>query len=164
MSDLEERIEFQNAIEKFWQEFQAATGDPGEWIKMYVFGNSPELSEELLALILEGKKTATADMLTVFETKGEALPKPGDLNLIMNSKAEPSAVIRTVSVEQKKFSEVDGGFARDEGEGDLSLEYWRKVHKVYYEKWLGANQKEFGEDLLLICERFELLYPLDNIA
>ena len=164
MNDMDERIKFQNAINDFWKKFQDATNDPGEWTKMYVFGNSPQMSEDLLVLILAGKKTATADMLDFYKANDEALPKPGDLNLIMNSKAEPSAVIRTTSLEQKKFSEVDANFAIEEGEGDLSLEYWRKVHKTYFENWFQANQGEFSEDLMIICERFELLYPLSGIA
>ena len=46
----------------------------------------------------------------------------------------------------------------DEGEGDLSLEYWRRVHRNYFEKESVQLGFEFDENSLICCERFKLLY------
>jgi uncharacterized protein YhfF len=47
---------------------------------------------------------------------------------------------------------VDAGFARDEGEGDRSLAYWRGAHREYF-----GRQGKFSEDMMLMCERFRLV-------
>ena len=43
------------------------------------FGDSAELADELLDLVLHGPKRATAGSVAAFEQEGEALPVVGDL-------------------------------------------------------------------------------------
>lgn len=42
-------------------------------------------------------------------------------------------------------------FARKEGEGDLSLEYWQKEHQRFF-----TSEGHFSEDMELIAEEFEV--------
>lgn len=60
-------------------------------------------------------------------------------------------LIRT-EVKLIRFNEVDEEFARDEGEGDLTLQYWQEAHKAYTER-----HTTFSEDMLFVCERFKVL-------
>lgn len=57
-----------------------------------------------------------------------------------------------------KFYEVQAEIAIAEGEGDLSLEYWRHVHAEIYQPHL----KEWGvsslEDATVITEYFTIVY------
>jgi uncharacterized protein YhfF len=53
---------------------------------------------------------------------------------------------------------VDEEFARAEGEGDLSLAYWRRTHKHFFSRSLPAIDREFSEDMPLVCERFRVIY------
>lgn len=46
-----------------------------------------------------------------------------------------------------------------EGEGDMSLEYWRKIHRVFFTEELKDLEKEFTEDMMVVCEEFEVVYP-----
>ena len=41
-----------------------------------------------------------------------------------------------------------------EGEGDKSLDYWRKVHIKFFEEEFGDK---FNEDMEVLCEEFELV-------
>lgn len=52
------------------------------------------------------------------------------------------------------FSKVDEKFAYTEGEGDKSLEYWRRVHI----KAFNDELKELSEDMLVVCEIFQVIY------
>ncbi|WP_240675810.1 ASCH domain-containing protein [Ammoniphilus sp. CFH 90114] len=45
-----------------------------------------------------------------------------------------------------------------EGEGDLSLDYWRRVHVIYYKKICEQLEKEFTEELPVVFEQFEVVY------
>jgi uncharacterized protein YhfF len=71
----------------------------------------------------------------------------------------PLGVIRTLSIEHIPFEEVGPEFAALEGEGDLSLEYWRRVHREYFTKETSQLGIEFNDSSLVCCEKFNLLFP-----
>ena len=125
-------------------------------VDSYAMGDTPELADELLALIIEGKKTASCESLQTMEKDNIPLPKVGDKYMLLDGRQKPAAVIETVAVTICRFDEVDETFARAEGEGDLSYEYWRQGHKDYFSRNGG-----FSEDMKLVCERFRLCEVLD---
>lgn len=43
----------------------------------------------------------------------------------------------------KNFDEVDETLARKEGEGDLSLNYWRTAHQEFFERY-GVFDPQMG--------------------
>ena len=130
---------------------------PGDFI-VDKFGDSPEMADELLVPVLSGLKTATCSTLWEWEHEGGNIPKPGLLSVIVDGKDEPRCIIETVEVTLKNYNEVDTNFARDEGEGDLSLEYWRDAHKRFFTRTLPAIGREFREDMPLVCERFKVVW------
>lgn len=146
-------------IEEYWAEFVAATGIDGAY-EAWAFGDAdamPELSTALALLVRDGPKRATASLLEEFtaDGSGEQPPEPGDLSVILDGEGRPTCVIRTVQVETRRFGDVDEAFAWDEGEGDRTLEWWRRAHQ-----WFFSQQGvEIDDDTLMVLERFELLWP-----
>lgn len=122
------------------------------------FGDSPTMADELLEPVLSGLKTATCSALWEWEHEGGNIPEPGLLSVIVDGKDEPRCIIETVEVTLKNYNEVDADFARDEGEGDLSLKYWREAHKRFITRTLPSIGKEFREDMPLVCERFKVVW------
>ncbi len=122
----------------------------------FSFGDSPELADELLALVLSGRKTATCGALRDYGG-AEPVPVVGRRDIVLDGRGEPAAVIETVSIEMKRFDEVDADFAAMEGEGDLSYAYWRQAHEAYFERNGG-----FSPDMILVCERFRLVETFDR--
>jgi uncharacterized protein YhfF len=122
----------------------------------FSFGDSPQMADELLALVLSGRKTATCGALRDY---GSAEPAPvvGRRDVVLDGRGRRAAVIETVEAIQRRFDEVDAAFARDEGEGDLSYEYWRKAHEAYF-----ARNGGFSPDMILVCERFRLVEVFDR--
>lgn len=116
------------------------------------FGDSVELCNELVDLIVSGKKTATCGALAFYEEAGEALPEVGQQVVVPNWDGEPQCIIETTSVEILQFDEVPEDFARAEGEGDLSYEFWREGHIDFFTRNGG-----FSPDMKLVCERFKLI-------
>ena len=53
----------------------------------WAFGGSAEEADELLQLVLEGTKTATASALWDYEAEGEALPEVGSLSILSTAEA-----------------------------------------------------------------------------
>ena len=115
------------------------------------FGDSPELQDELLALVLAGTKRATADWPIQ-----DPLPwGVGDISVALDGKGLPAAIFRTIELVPTRFRDVDAQFAFDEGEGDKSLGWWRDAHTKYFLR----QDPSFTDDAIVLCERFELVYP-----
>jgi len=48
-----------------------------------------------------------------------------------------------------------------EGEGDKSLEYWRRGHINFFTEETKELGIEFNEELEVIFETFQVVYPVD---
>lgn len=94
-------------------------------------GDSPELASELADLIKKGIKTASCGSFASYQQE-EPAPKIGSYNIILDGQSIPVCVIRLVSMQLVRFCDVTEEFARKEGEGDLSLEYWQKEHQRFF--------------------------------
>ena len=150
------------SIQAFWEKFieSLPTNSPYH-TKTYSeggYGDSPELMNELIQLVLIGKKTATCGSLWEWEAEGKPLPKTGDIWVELDGSGNPVCITETVEVTIRKYNEVDPDFAREEGEGNLSLDYWREAHKNYFSRVLRKMGKEFSEDMPLVCERFRVVF------
>lgn len=126
------------------------------------FGDGPELADELGALILNGKKTATCSALWEWESEGKPITEVGRKTIVLDGRGGPLCIIETTEVELRRFDEVDERFAREEGEGDRSLAYWREAHRRFFARTLPNIGREFAPDMPLVCERFRVVYSGNN--
>lgn len=145
---------------KQYLDFAGISEDDAPEIKSDKFGDSAELADKLLALVLSGVKTATCSSVWEWESGGEEIPKVGTLSLILDGKDSPKCIIETTEISIRKYNEVDEVFASEEGEGDRSLEYWREAHRGYFSRVLPKIGKEFSEDMPLVCERFRVVWKI----
>ncbi len=67
-------------------------------------------------------------------------------------------IIKTLKVYVTAFNQVSDEHAYKEGEGDRSLEYWRKVHVKFLTNELASVHKSFNENTKVVCEEFEVMY------
>lgn len=134
---------------------QALKKYPGAVI--FDFGDSKELSDELLALVRSGKKTATCAALYEYIEEQEKLPKVGRRDIAVNYEdRSPALVIETIEVTQKRFCDVDEKFALEEGEND-DLAGWRQDHQDFFERNGG-----FDNEMMLVCERFKMIEDFEQ--
>ena len=148
-----------------WNEYATLTGglDESRFHVAFAFGDSEALADELARLVLSGTKCATAGALWAYEAAGERLAAPGDLSVVTNWAGTPLCIIETLSVEVVPFRSVTAEFAAVEGEGDGSLEFWRRAHRAYFGRECARLGRTFTEDMPVVCERFELKYrPADG--
>jgi len=122
------------------------------------FGDSPEMADELLIPILQGIKTATCSSQWEWEHENETPLAPGTLAAIIDGSGNARCIIETLSVTPTPFNQVDEQFAYDEGEGDRTLEWWRKAHWDFFSRTLPRIGKQPSEDMILLCERFQVIY------
>lgn len=149
-------------LESYWQKFLSTLpADSPYRDKTYIsegWGDSPEMADELGALIAAGTKTATCSALWEWQAEAESPPETGTITIVVDGRGEPLCIVETVEVTVRNYNKVDAGFAREEGEGDLSLEYWREAHRRFFSRSLSKIGREFSEHMPLVCERFQLIY------
>ena len=149
-------------IEKYWNDFLSTLPSDSTYRgRSHVaegFGDNPELADELGQLILNGLKTGTCSAVWEWEAEGLPFPEVGLVSITLNGAGEPICIIETTEVVLRSYKEVDEDFARSEGEGDLTLEYWRMAHKLFFSRVLPRFGKAFSEDMPLVCERFQVIH------
>ena len=111
-------------------------------------GPTREEADRLLALVLAGDLTATADPRSDY--LDDELPVPGQLTILLDGEDHPHALIRTTEVRVVRYDEVDEEHARAAGTGGLS-------------EWQAANVALAGadRDAEVVLERFEVLVPVE---
>ena len=103
-------------------------------------------NDELFDLVACGKKRGTCSLYS----GDDQLSKIGDINIIYNSKNE-QIKIQITNVRKCRFCDVDENWAQTEG--DLSLQYWQRVHKEFF-----CNIKpDFFDTDMLELDEFETI-------
>jgi uncharacterized protein YhfF len=122
------------------------------------FGDSPAMAAELGELVRTGRKTATASLMWSWEEEGELLSVAGEQEVVIDWAGRPLAVIELTEVSVVPFIDVDARFAKDEGEGDRSLDYWRAAHCSFFERECSRIGRQMTEDALVVCVRFRVVH------
>lgn len=157
---LQVRKESVMAVQDFWVRFLKSTGRGPEQIyrDCFRFAYDENTSNELLGLVLAGKKEATASCFPAYQASNTKPPIPGELNIITDWQGTPRAVIETTSVIVIPFIEVKQDIIDREGEG-LTVEAWRKEHrKLFEEEAKNRACYKIDDYTPIIFENFKLIY------
>lgn len=90
------------------------------------------LRDALVAAVLSGRKTTTTALLEEYRVEGEALPRRGERQRVVDSDGAVVAVIETTDVRVLPLSEVGDRHAVDEGEGHADVAEWRAAHEQFW--------------------------------
>lgn len=129
------------------------------------FGDSPEMADQLLALVLAGTKTATCSALWAWEHDNDAPLQPGMLSVIVDGAGQPRCVLETTQTRVMGYQDVPADFARAEGEheppelpDEQVLAHWRHGHWAFFTRTLPPLGYTPSPDMPVICERFRVIY------
>ena len=153
-------LDHQSAV-AMWSEFiarfpeHATEGQP----PLERFGDSAEMAEELLDLVLHGPKRATAAAVVEFRAEKEPLPRIGSHWIAADVDGQARAIIRTRELRIGPLGSVDEAFAWDEGEGERTRSWWVDAHLKYFGRSCAQLGLEVNEHLELVFERFEVVWP-----
>lgn len=105
---------------------------------------------------MAGTKRATASLLRSYGD--DPLPETGAFFIVLDGRGVPRCVCQTTNVEVRRFSAVDEKFAAEEGEGDLTLEWWRTAHRSFFERQAASDRMTFDEESDVVLERFKVVW------
>jgi uncharacterized protein YhfF len=145
-------------IEAFWAACRKAAGLKHDDYVVVRMGDGPELADELVELILAGRKRATASLARDYEGD-EPLPKVGDHVVVVDGAGTPRCVWRTTEITVKPLIEVDDAFAWDEGEGDRSRAFWLDAHRRFFTRQAAREGFTMHDRIGTVFERFVVIWP-----
>ena len=127
------------------------------------FGGEDSMADDLLDLVLQGRKFGTASAYDeyVAENALEELPKIGDYSVLLRSNGEAACVIRNSDVYVRPFEEVPPFHAYAEGEADRSLGSWKEIHTKFFSPSLETIGKPLNAKSLIVCEKFAVEYTAE---
>jgi uncharacterized protein YhfF len=146
-----------SSVENLWESYLATLPEkhahrlipvPEAWS----FGDGPEMADDLGNLAIQGKKTASCSRYI-----GENILEFATVSIMLNGQGQPWSVVETTEITIKRYCDVTAEWAA-EGEGDLSLEYWRNAHWRYFARGAQEGGYEMSDDMPLFCERFRIIY------
>lgn len=149
-------------VKAMWKKYLSTIGEninnTGKNYESWYFCNNEKDANELAGLVKKGIKEATASLHCLYEIENELIPEVGDYVVITNWKGIAQSIIQITNINIIPFKDVMEEFAAKEGEGDKTLSFWRKVHRKFFTLGLKEYSKKFSEDMLVVCEEFEVVY------
>ena len=103
-------------------------------------------NNELIDLVLKGKKTATT-----YIYNGD-VDKLDSESIILYDNDKPACLVKTTKNIVTKFKDVEWSIAKLEGEND-DLEGWRKNHYEFFK----SIDDSFNKEALVVVEIFKLI-------
>jgi uncharacterized protein YhfF len=137
---------------------------PWDDLPLAEFAFPGPLRDQLVAAILDGRKTTTSGLVANYGYENEPLPYPGLRQAVIDSAGQRVAVIEITAVRVLRLADVDLAHAVGEGEGYATVAEWRAGHERF---WHSAELREslgdpgftVGDDTLVVAESFRLLEP-----
>lgn len=150
----------QPTVQAFWQQYVKSSGlnEPLDSLVTASMPGNKQIADSLVSLYLNGTKRAGSGLVRDYEKAGDPLPKVGNYWIVLDSNEKPMCIVKTVRIEIHSFEDVPPEVARAEGEGDLSLDYWRESHKEFFTPFLAELEIEDLNSALIVTEFFEIVY------
>jgi uncharacterized protein YhfF len=145
----------------YWQRYLETLPEdarPGDALVEAGYCGNREITDELLALYLAGKKTAGSGLVQDYQTAGDPLPSPGRFWIILDSNGNPRCLVKTIRVVFNRFKDIPDEIALAEGEGDCSVGHWKGVHGELYAPYLSQWGIPDLDEAEVVTEFFEVVF------
>ena len=146
-------------VAAYWRDVCARRGiDPASLVHFTMFG-TPEIADELAALVCMGRKRATAGLLASYAAENEPMPVLGGYLVVTSGEGVPVALVQTARLDTFAFCDVPAWFAEregeDEGRGEVCLASWKAGHGAYFRRECESQGRVFDESDPVVCECFD---------
>lgn len=146
-------------LDEFWNRFLEKTDRDKSttYFEAFHFCLNEKLANELLELVLIGKKRATASCYEAYNKDGGEPPKIGDLSIVTDWSGTPRCIIETTDITLVPFKNMTFDICQREGE-DECLETWQEGHFRFFTEEGAQLGYTFTEDMIVLFEDFSVIY------
>jgi len=120
-------------------------------LRVLELGTPGEMRARLNALVLGGRKRATAGTTDEYDTN--AYEQVGERLALVDDNLRRIGVVEVTATALTTFVDVPWSFAQAEGEGDRSIEEWREGHRRFW----SAEGVDVTDDLAVFLIYFSLV-------
>ena len=148
-------------VAEFWKRFVASGAvDRSTPLPSVVepFGDSAELADELIALVVDGPKRATAGALADYEREQADLPAVGGLSIATDGRAGPGPSCARPTCASARCRRSTTRSRGTKAKVIALGVSWLDDHERYFRRNLPTVGLEFDPDMPTVFERFEVLY------
>ncbi len=139
--------------------FVAAAGyERGSVPEVTWFGDDVAMQTALAELVVAGIKRATTSLLKWYGEGREPLPRAGDLFVVVDGGGTPRCICRNRSIAVRRFRDVGGEYAWEEGENDRTLQSWRRQHAAFFAREAARSGTTFDEALEVVLQPFDVVW------
>ena len=136
----------------------ACPGEDAHYFLPMSIGSAPEHADEGAALILNGTKTLTSSPF--WDYPDGVIPFVGALGVLLDGAGQPRGVVETTRVEVLPFGAVTEDMACAYGEGERTVEWWRRAMGKFYRVSATRQGATFTEDTPLLWEWLGVVHRL----
>lgn len=148
-----------SAVEDFWAQCLPSLSAPptDSFYRVRSIGGTPETTEVITKLILEGQKTGTFTSPWMYDGDRTITPVVGGYSILTDSMETPRAVLKTTGLMTLPFNQITEQETAVDGPAIRALDVWRPIHVTFFTNALEPHGKTFVEDMPVTVEKFEVV-------
>lgn len=148
-----------STVEDFWTScLPSLSAPPADgFYRVRSIGGTPETTEVITKLILEGQKRGTFTSPWMYEGDRSITPIVGGYSILTDSKDAPRAVLQTTGVMTLPFNQITEEETALDGPAICALDVWTPIHVTFFTNALEPRGKSFVEDMPVTVEKFEVV-------
>ena len=136
----------------------AFPGETARYFHPMSIGSAPQTADQGALLILNGTKTLTSSPF--WDYPDGKIPFVGALGVLLDGSRRPRGIVETTRVEIMPFGALTEEMARAYGEGERTVEWWRRVMGAFYRASAARHCEVLTDDTSLIWEWFTVVRRL----
>lgn len=122
-------------------------------------GWNQETSESICRHVRAGEKRGTFSVPWLWAAHPNTKPEIGQFVVLSTYDGVPQALLQVKQLTLTTFKEIDASHTGLDGPLVRDLGVWRGVHTKYWNDLLGPLGKKVEDDMAVVVERFECVYP-----
>ncbi|MBU3027625.1 ASCH domain-containing protein [Zobellia galactanivorans] len=158
----EQELAINPSVQEMWERFTTSYPEfkEEEQPESWFFHDNEEDANRLAELVVQGKKQAGSGLYSWYKEAKANLPSVGTKHIITDFDGTARAIIETKKVDTIPFNQISEAYAAlDMGTTNEALQKWKKAHWDFFASTMKESEKQATEDMLVVCEYFETLWP-----
>lgn len=148
-----------STVEEFWSRcLPSLSAPPADgFYRVRSIGSSPESTEVITKLILDGQKTGTFTSPWMYEGDRRITPVMDGYSVLTDSTDTPRALLKTTGLMTLPFDQITEKETAVDGPAVRPLDVWRPIHVTFFTNALKSRGKSFAQDMPVTVEKFEVV-------